>query len=181
MLFRAAMVDFWQARSPQCSGGHIICIYPLPPPSSFSQDLDKTWVEALLLVYYDIVRCKNKTLKITSGKNCIFKNLLRNNSHFFINLITPAVTYFAGPASIAIIFNLNSFALFFTWSRIMRCSRNDKLSWATPCNRVTSLEQLSLAEFSVEWARPKAYENGPEYVLGIWIDWDPKVKIWAHF
>ena len=33
--------------------------------------------------------------------------------------------------------------------------------------RVTSLEQLSLAEFSGEYARPKVYENGHKNVPGI--------------
>ncbi len=33
--------------------------------------------------------------------------------------------------------------------------------------RVTSLEQLSLAEFSDEKARPKVYENGLKNVPGI--------------
>ena len=36
--------------------------------------------------------------------------------------------------------------------------------------RVTSLEQLCLAEFSGELARPKVYENGHKNVLGIWIN-----------
>ena len=33
---------------------------------------------------------------------------------------------------------------------------------------MTSLEQLSFAEFSGELIRPKVYENGPKNVLGIW-------------
>jgi hypothetical protein len=41
---------------------------------------------------------------------------------------------------------------------------------------VTSLEQLSLAEFSGEEVRPKVYENGHKNVLGIWIDLEWKVK-----
>ena len=36
--------------------------------------------------------------------------------------------------------------------------------------RVTSLEQLSLAEFSSDWARINVYENGHKNVLGILID-----------
>ena len=36
--------------------------------------------------------------------------------------------------------------------------------------RVTSLEQLSVAEFSGEKARPKDYENGHKNVLAIWLD-----------
>ena len=36
--------------------------------------------------------------------------------------------------------------------------------------RVTSLEQLSVAEFSGKQARPKAYENGLKNVLAIWLD-----------
>ena len=42
--------------------------------------------------------------------------------------------------------------------------------------RVTSLEQLSLAEFSGELARPNVYENSNKNVLGIWIDLKWKVK-----
>ena len=42
--------------------------------------------------------------------------------------------------------------------------------------RVTSLEQLSVAEFSGESARPKAYENGLKNVLAIWLDLELKVK-----
>ena len=34
--------------------------------------------------------------------------------------------------------------------------------------RVTSLEQLSVAEFSGEYANPKVYENGHKNVLAIW-------------
>ena len=48
-------------------------------------------------------------------------------------------------------------------------------------NRVTSLEQLSLAEFSGEQARPKVYENDHKNVQGIWFDLVSKVKIWTHF
>ena len=47
--------------------------------------------------------------------------------------------------------------------------------------RVTSLEQLSLAEFSGEYAGPKVYEKDHKSVLGIWIKWDLKVKIWVLF
>ena len=46
----------------------------------------------------------------------------------------------------------------------------------TPRLRVTSLEQLSLAEFSGELVRPKVYENDHKNVLGIWIDLEGKVK-----
>ena len=42
--------------------------------------------------------------------------------------------------------------------------------------RVTSLEQLSLAEFCGEYSRPKVYENGQKKVLGIWLDLVLKVK-----
>jgi hypothetical protein len=42
---------------------------------------------------------------------------------------------------------------------------------------VTSLEQLSLAEFSGEKARPKVYENGHKNVPGIWFNSVTKVKI----
>ena len=43
-------------------------------------------------------------------------------------------------------------------------------------NRVTSLEQLSVAEFSVEKTRLKVYEYGHKKVLGIWLDLVLKVK-----
>ena len=42
--------------------------------------------------------------------------------------------------------------------------------------RVTSLEQLSVAEFSGEQTRLKVYENGHKKVLGIWLDLVLKVK-----
>ena len=43
--------------------------------------------------------------------------------------------------------------------------------------RVTSLEQLSVAEFSGENTKPKVYENGHKKVLGIiWFDLVLKVK-----
>ena len=44
-------------------------------------------------------------------------------------------------------------------------------------NRVTSLEQLSLAEFSGEYARPKINENEHKKVPGIWFNSVMKVKI----
>ena len=43
-------------------------------------------------------------------------------------------------------------------------------------SRVTSLKQLSIAEFSGEYTRPKVYENGQKKVLGIWFDLVLKVK-----
>ena len=39
--------------------------------------------------------------------------------------------------------------------------------WRHKNSRVTSLEQLSLAEFSGEYARSKVYENDHKNVLGI--------------
>jgi len=42
--------------------------------------------------------------------------------------------------------------------------------------RVTSLKQVSVAEFSGEQERPKVYENGHRKVLGIWLDLVLKVK-----
>ena len=45
-----------------------------------------------------------------------------------------------------------------------------------PFTRVTSLEQLSIAEFSGEYTRPKVYEKGPKKVLSIWLDLVLKVK-----
>ena len=42
--------------------------------------------------------------------------------------------------------------------------------------RVTSLEQLSVAEFSGELAMPKVYENGLKNFLAIWLDSELKVK-----
>ena len=47
---------------------------------------------------------------------------------------------------------------------------------ATMCSRVTSLEQLSLAEFRGDLVGPKVYENGHKNVPGIWIDLEWKVK-----
>ena len=41
---------------------------------------------------------------------------------------------------------------------------------------MTSLEQLSLAEFSGEQTRPKVYENVHKKVLGIWFDLVLSVK-----
>ena len=41
---------------------------------------------------------------------------------------------------------------------------------------VTSIEQLSLAEFSGELVRPKFYENDHRIVIGIWIDLEWKVN-----
>ena len=46
---------------------------------------------------------------------------------------------------------------------------------------MTSLEQLSVAEFSGEQARPKVYDNGHENVLAIWLDLVSNVKVLAHF
>ena len=47
--------------------------------------------------------------------------------------------------------------------------------------RVTSLEHLSVAEFSGESARAKVYENGHKNAAAIWLDLVWNVKIWAHF
>ena len=47
--------------------------------------------------------------------------------------------------------------------------------------RVTSLEELSVAEFSGDQAKPKVYENGNTNVLAIWLGLVSNVKIWAHF
>ena len=44
------------------------------------------------------------------------------------------------------------------------------------CTRVTSLEQLSLAEFSGEQTRSKVYENDHKNVLGIWLNLVSNVK-----
>jgi hypothetical protein len=46
---------------------------------------------------------------------------------------------------------------------------------------VTSLEQLSIAEFSGEQARLKVYKNGHRNVLAIWLDLVSNIKIWAQF
>ena len=46
---------------------------------------------------------------------------------------------------------------------------------------MTSLEQLSIAEFSGEYARPKVYENGHKNVLAIWLDLVSNIKILVHF
>jgi len=42
--------------------------------------------------------------------------------------------------------------------------------------RVTSLEQLSLAEFGGELVGPRVYEDDQKSVLGIWMDLEWKVK-----
>ena len=49
------------------------------------------------------------------------------------------------------------------------------------CIRVTSLEQLSVAEFSGESARPMVYEKCHKNVLPIWLDLVSNIKNWAHF
>ena len=54
--------------------------------------------------------------------------------------------------------------------------RFDRTSAVHMYIRVTSLEQLSLAEFSGELTRTKVYENGHKKVLGIWFDLVLKVK-----
>ena len=41
---------------------------------------------------------------------------------------------------------------------------------------MTSLEQLSLNDFSGELARPKVYENGLKNVLVIWLDLELNVR-----
>ena len=46
---------------------------------------------------------------------------------------------------------------------------------------MTSLEQLSVAEFSGEEARPKVYENSHKNDLAIWLDLFSNVKILVHF
>ena len=47
--------------------------------------------------------------------------------------------------------------------------------------RVTSLEQLSVAEFSGEQARLKVYKNGHKNVLAIWLDLVSNIKIRVQF
>ena len=47
--------------------------------------------------------------------------------------------------------------------------------------RVTSLEQLSVAEFNCEQARPKVYRNGHKNILAIWLDLVLDIKIWVQF
>ena len=47
--------------------------------------------------------------------------------------------------------------------------------------RVTSLEQLSVAEFSGEEATPEFYENRHKNVLAFWLDLVLNNKIWANF
>ena len=44
--------------------------------------------------------------------------------------------------------------------------QGNEFSFCTGLIRVTSLEQLSLAEFSGEKARPNVYENSHKKVLG---------------
>ena len=43
--------------------------------------------------------------------------------------------------------------------------------------RMTSLEQLSLTEFSGDVVRPKVYENSHKNVLDIWIDLSPNFDL----
>ena len=43
------------------------------------------------------------------------------------------------------------------------------------------LEQLSIAEFSGEQARPKVYKHGHKNVLAIWLDLVLNIKIWVQF
>ena len=57
----------------------------------------------------------------------------------------------------------------------MTCQKKYIIS--TTFIRVTSLEQLSVAEFSDEYAKPKAYENDHRKVLGIWFYVVLKVKL----
>ena len=47
--------------------------------------------------------------------------------------------------------------------------------------RVTSLEQLSLAEFSGKQVKPKVNENDHKNALAILFDLVSNVKIWAQF
>ena len=61
----------------------------------------------------------------------------------------------------------------------MTCQKKYIIS--TTFIRVTSLEQLSVAEFSDEYAKPKAYENDHRKVLGIWFYVVLKVKLWEYF
>ena len=51
----------------------------------------------------------------------------------------------------------------------------------TKQHRVTSLEQLSIAEFIGELARPKVYENSHKKLLGVWFDLVMKIKYVAQF
>ena len=46
---------------------------------------------------------------------------------------------------------------------------------------MTSREQLSVAEFSGEQARPKVYKNVHENVLAIWLDLVLNIKIFVQF
>ena len=47
--------------------------------------------------------------------------------------------------------------------------------------KVTSLEQLNVAEFSGELARLNIYENGDKNVLAIWLDLVSNVKLGLIF
>ena len=54
-------------------------------------------------------------------------------------------------------------------------------SFAQVYSRVTSLQQVSVAEFSGEQARLKVYKNGHKNVLAIQLDLVSNIKIWAQF
>ena len=69
---------------------------------------------------------------------------------------------------------LGNWYLFFPLSRLHQLHLI--LSSAHKHNRVTWLEQLSVAEFSGEKTRLKVYEYGHKKVLGIWLDLVLKVK-----
>ena len=59
----------------------------------------------------------------------------------------------------------------------MQCSSADcSLPYVTFSSRVTSHEQLTVAEFSGEQTRPNVNENGLKKVLSIWFDLVLKVK-----
>ena len=61
-------------------------------------------------------------------------------------------------------------------SELQRNKNHTNEPYSRPQSRATSLEQLSLAEFSDEYARSKVYENDHENVLGIWLDLVSNVK-----
>ncbi len=71
----------------------------------------------------------------------------------------------------------NNFLPFiFSILRLVGKNKLNQLKFSSISNRVASLEQLRVAEFSDEWARPKAYENGQKNVLAIWLDLVSKLK-----
>ena len=69
---------------------------------------------------------------------------------------------------------VQSLVLFECLETILENKQNSKMYL---CFRVTSLEQLSVAEFSGEKVTPKVHDNGHKNVLAIWFDLVSNIKI----